>query len=103
MRYGVLFALIALLFAATAALHRGWLLGLVWPAASFALVAMAYFHLGPRVFGKSPDGRLSPISLVGYASAYRPRCRPSCVHASRPDGERLKRARRRPWVCYAEA
>jgi hypothetical protein len=86
MRYGVLFALIAVLFAATAAIHRGWLLVLAWPAASFALVAMAYFHLGPRVFGKSPAGRLSPISLVDGVAVH-----PAYTRRGRTGG-RLKRA-----------
>ena|SRR5438270_7865516 len=35
----------------------GWLL--LWPAFSFALIALAYGGLGPRVCGKRADGRLS--------------------------------------------
>lgn len=36
----------------------------LWPALSFTLVAVAYLGLGPRVFGKRPDGTLSPLSTL---------------------------------------
>lgn len=39
----------------------GWLL--LWPAAGFFLVAAAYAGVGPRVFGKRPDGSLRPANL----------------------------------------
>jgi hypothetical protein len=39
-----------------------WLL--LWPAVSFALVGVAYGGVGPRVFGKRPDGTLAPWALV---------------------------------------
>jgi hypothetical protein len=39
----------------------GWLLA--WPALSFALAGAAYAGLGPRVFGKQPDGTLA----IGHA------------------------------------
>jgi len=44
--------------------HGGWFFLLLWPAISFGLVASAYLGLGPRVFGKRPDGTLSVISIA---------------------------------------
>ena len=35
-----------------------------WPSVSFAVVAAAYAGLGPRVFGKRPDGTLHPFNAV---------------------------------------
>lgn len=64
MKYGVLFSLIAILLTVYAATAGGWLLLLIWPAISFGAVASAYFGLGPRVFGKRPNGTLSLISIV---------------------------------------
>ena len=45
------------------ALPGGGALWLLWPAASLALVAAAYFALGPLAFQKRPDGRLTPAAL----------------------------------------
>jgi protein-tyrosine phosphatase len=56
MKYAVLFFILGLSFIVLAAElgGPGWLL--VWPAVSFLAVGLAYAGLGPRVFGKRPDG-----------------------------------------------
>ncbi len=41
MKYGVLFATVAVLLVASALLHRGWQFLLLWPAVSFGVVALA--------------------------------------------------------------
>ncbi len=64
MKLGLLFALCSLLLGLVGACRGGWRLALLWPAASFALVALGYLGLGPRVFGKRPDGTLSPAAAV---------------------------------------
>lgn len=40
----------------------GWIAA--WPGASFILVGWAYGSLGPRVFGKRADGRMSPARVL---------------------------------------
>jgi protein-tyrosine phosphatase len=59
MKYGLLFLAMGIVLA----LQAGWLGGagwmLVWPGLSFTLVGMAYLGLGPRVFGKRPDGTMA--------------------------------------------
>lgn len=37
---------------------------LFWPGLSFSIVAIGYFGLGPRVFGKRPDGTIAWYALV---------------------------------------
>ena len=59
MKYGVLFATVAALLAATAILHGGWRLLLLWPAISFGVVAVGYLHFGPIIYGKTSQGVLS--------------------------------------------
>ena len=61
MKYPVLFMSIAgsMLFAAW--VHGGWAHLLLWPALSFAIVGLGYFRLGPRIYGKSSSGLLSPL------------------------------------------
>ncbi|MFP2931680.1 hypothetical protein ACLESO_42155 [Pyxidicoccus sp. 3LG] len=64
MKYASVFALFAVLLAFLATRLGGvWPL-LLWPAASFGVVALAYAGVGPRVFGKQPDGRLRPWALA---------------------------------------
>ena len=64
MKYASVFALFAVLLAFLATRLGGvWLL-LLWPAASFGVVALAYAGAGPRVFGKQPDGRMRPWALA---------------------------------------
>ncbi len=38
-----------------------------WAAGSFFCVAAGYFALGGQIFGKRPDGTLSPIGLLAFA------------------------------------
>lgn len=61
MKYGILFATVAVLLTAAAILRGGWQLLLIWPALSFGIVAVGYLRFGPRVFGKSSHGLLSPV------------------------------------------
>lgn len=64
MKYGILFAIVSLLLVYVALTQGGWQVVLLWPAASFGIVAAGYLHLGPRVFGKSQSGRLSFIAQL---------------------------------------
>ena len=64
MKYGILFAIVAVLLAKLAVLHRGWYFLLFWPAISFAIVALGYIHFGPKVYGKSEQGILSPVTQL---------------------------------------
>src|SRR5262245_28082319 len=59
MKYAVVFALLAVCLAVLGVAVGGPGLVLLWPALSLALVAAAYARLGPRLFGKRPDGRLA--------------------------------------------
>jgi hypothetical protein len=64
MKYPLVFTTAAALltFLAVQLEGPGWLL--LWPAASFGAVALAYAGMGPRVFGKQPDGRMRPVALL---------------------------------------
>ena len=64
MAYAVVFLLLAGYLVVLAAWFGGWGWALLWPAVSFALVAAAYAGVGPRVFGKRPDGTLRPTHRV---------------------------------------
>ncbi len=64
MKYGIIFALVALFLVTVAGINRGGFLMLLWPSLSFATVALAYFYLGARVYGKSSRGLLSPINVL---------------------------------------
>jgi protein-tyrosine phosphatase len=59
MKYAIIFGLLGAMLTAEAILlgDVGWLL--LWPGVSFLLVGAAYAGLGPRVFGKRPDGRMA--------------------------------------------
>ena len=50
MKYGVLFATVAVLLAGSAILHGGWRLLLLWPAISFGVVAIGYLYFGPIIY-----------------------------------------------------
>jgi uridine kinase/protein-tyrosine phosphatase len=63
-RYGIVFAALALGLIYNAIYFGGWAWLLLWPAVSFAMVALAYLRLGPRVMGKSPLGDFSWWSHV---------------------------------------
>lgn len=65
MKYGILFTILALLFAVHAFVYGGTALVLLWPALSFFLVSFAYFSGSVAVFGKRPDGSMDVRSLFG--------------------------------------
>ena len=67
MKYAVFFA--AASGAATWSAFQGSSLSLwfLWPAASLAAVAAGYAGLGPRVFGKRPDGTLAVANALVLA------------------------------------
>ncbi len=60
MKHGFLFSAAAVVLTTFAMGRGGWFYILLWPAFSVMLVAFGYFHFGPRVFGKSKNGLLSP-------------------------------------------
>lgn len=62
MKYGIFFLLIAALMLTVAIKFGGWYFTVMYPALSFAIVAIGYLGVGPRVFGKRPNGRRSFIS-----------------------------------------
>lgn len=66
--YAIVFALLTLLCCvvgvAGAGPTSGLTLGMLYPALSFALVAVAYARVGPRLFGKRADGRRRVLALV---------------------------------------
>ncbi|WP_255203554.1 tyrosine-protein phosphatase [Myxococcus sp. AM011] len=64
MKYSFVFGVFAALLTVLAFQLRGLGWGLLWPALSFALVAVAYVGAGPAVFGKRGDGRMRPWALV---------------------------------------
>lgn len=59
MKHTVSYLLAAVILTAAALLLRGWGLVLLSPAVASLLVGLAYAGLGPRAFGKRPDGRLA--------------------------------------------
>lgn len=61
MVFALVFAAFSALLLAPAVSRGGWAWSLAWPAASFALVALAYAGAGPRVFGKRADGAVGPL------------------------------------------
>jgi hypothetical protein len=69
MKYTAVFATFTALLSFLAPRLGGpWLL-LLWPAASFGLVALAYAGAGPRLLGKQPDGTMRPgvlLALLPY-------------------------------------
>jgi protein-tyrosine phosphatase len=60
MIYALTFAVLGLGLGLVAAVNGGIACLLLWPAISFFVVATADAGFGPRVFGKRPDGTLSP-------------------------------------------
>ncbi|MCA9113536.1 MAG: dual specificity protein phosphatase family protein [Planctomycetaceae bacterium] len=64
MKYGILFLTAALLMAVYASRQGGWMLLMLWPAASFGLVGLAYLFFGPRLFGKQADGTLRQTRVL---------------------------------------
>ncbi|MFY2559393.1 tyrosine-protein phosphatase [Corallococcus terminator] len=64
LKYSFVFGVFATLLGVLAFQLRGLGWGLLWPALSFSLVAVAYAGAGPAVFGKRADGRMQPWALV---------------------------------------
>jgi len=64
MRYAIVFAVLAAVLAVDAAYVGDWGWLLLWPAASFAVVALAYAGLGPRLLGKQTEGTIAAWALV---------------------------------------
>ena len=64
MKYSSSFGAFAATLAGAAVLQQGWLWALLWPATSFAVVALGYAGLGPCVFGKRPDGSFSRVMIA---------------------------------------
>jgi protein-tyrosine phosphatase len=56
MRYGLVFGAFAAALLYLACREGGWAWLLLWPAASFAVVAAGYAIVGPRAMGKDPAG-----------------------------------------------
>ncbi len=69
MKYGVCFLLLSTALLMTAIQGGRWYFVLVYPAISFAIVAIGYFGFGPTIFGKSSDGKrkwLATFFLLPY-------------------------------------
>ena len=64
MKYGILFLTLAALLLFYPIVHGSLWWILLWPAASFALVGLAYVKLGPMIFGKDDNGRLAPFVVL---------------------------------------
>ncbi|MHC4606153.1 MAG: phosphatase domain-containing putative toxin [Planctomycetota bacterium] len=64
MKHAVFFAVIGGLLICWCAVTGGWAWIAAWPAADFLLVAAAYGGLGPRVFGKRPDGAIAQAHWI---------------------------------------
>ena len=62
MKYGLLFATLSTLLAFLAVSRGNLYLLCLWPALSFAIVALGYLRAGPKVYGKAQDGVLSPFA-----------------------------------------
>lgn len=63
MKYGIIFSVASVLFAVLAKSRGDLYFFFLWPALSFAIVASGYFCFGPRVYGKSQRGILSPVKV----------------------------------------
>lgn len=94
MAFALAFLLVAAVFASYAVTLGGWAWVLLWPAASFACVGLAYAGLGVRVFGKTASGTrrgphfavLLPFLLVTWLAwhLYRMTHREPVWHEIRP-------------------
>ncbi len=60
LKYAIVLSILAATMVALAVMHGGLALLWIWPAISFATVAAGYGGLGPKMFGKDPDGRRAP-------------------------------------------
>jgi hypothetical protein len=64
MKYGFVFLLVVAIAVVEIYLIGGWAWLLLWPALAFALLAAAYFGVGPRLLGKRSDGTMSPVAVL---------------------------------------
>ena len=64
MKYGVFFLVLSSLMLSTAIQFGGWYFTMIYPALSFAIVAIGYLGVGPRVFGKRLNGNRSLIASL---------------------------------------
>jgi protein-tyrosine phosphatase len=64
MKYAIAFLLFAVYLGGIAVLVGEWAWLLLWPAASFLLLGLAYAGLGPKLLGKRPDGRMGWWAVV---------------------------------------
>ncbi len=64
MKYGVSFSLVSVSLLLIALQHGSWFYSLIYPALSFAIVAIGYLGAGPSVFGKRSNGQRSLIATV---------------------------------------
>jgi protein-tyrosine phosphatase len=64
MKYALAFGILSLLLIAYAIVLGGWAWALLWPAASFLVVSVAYAGAGPRLLGKRRDGRIAAWALI---------------------------------------
>ncbi len=62
MKYGILFLVLAATMLLLAFQFGGWYFTLMYPALSFAIVAIGYLGAGPRVFGKQLNGKRSLVA-----------------------------------------
>lgn len=62
MKYGLSFLIASVLILIFALQHGGWYFFMLYPALSFAIVAIGYLGVGPRVFGKRPNGKRSLVA-----------------------------------------
>jgi protein-tyrosine phosphatase len=68
-KYAVILSMLAVAMVALAVVRGGLALLWIWPAISVGVVAAGYAGLGPRVFGKSPNGhraRCARLVLAPY-------------------------------------
>jgi hypothetical protein len=68
MKYGIYFLLLAALMLSITIHFGGWYWITVYPALSFAIVALGYLGIGPRVFGKRLLDASCPTA--GHADGY---------------------------------
>lgn len=62
MKYGIYFLVLAALMSAIAVQFGGWYSTMIYPSLSFAIVAIGYLGVGPRVFGKGANGKRSWVA-----------------------------------------
>ena len=64
MKYAVAFSVCGVLLGALSLWTGGATVVLLWPAADLLVLAVVYGARRPRLLGKRPDGRLSPLIVV---------------------------------------